>query len=123
MDEWTELALSVDVTPAGQAVLVAALGEAERQADALLGRWPAPGSIEWHAEEGTDVPLRRERAWQLLQLRIGLAAGLDVFPTVLGLRRHGATWEEIAAASGTTRQSAHERWAARVAELIGPAHA
>lgn len=119
MDEWTETALSVDVASAGQAVLVAALAEAERQADALLGRWPAPGSIEWHAEEGTETPVRRERAWQLLQLRIGLAAGLDVVPTVLGLRRHGATWEEIAAAAGTTRQSAHERWAARVAGLLG----
>ena len=119
MDDVIELALSVDVTAAGAAVQVAAVAEAGRQADAVLGAWPAPGSIEWHAEEGTEVPLRRERAWQLLQLRIGLAAGLDPFPTVLGLRRHGATWEQIASAAGTTRQSAHERWASRIAALLG----
>jgi len=63
--------------------------------------------------------VRRERAWQLLQLRIGLGAGLDPLPTLIGLRRHGSTWEEIARAAGVTRQSAHERWAARVHAVIG----
>jgi hypothetical protein len=119
MDDWVELALSVDVTAAGAAVQVAAVEEAGRQADALLGEWPRPGSIEWHAEEGTATPLLRERAWQLLQLRIGLAAGIDALPTVLGLRRHGATWEEIARAAGITRQRAPERWAAKLATLLG----
>ncbi|MBW0114985.1 hypothetical protein [Pseudonocardia abyssalis] len=113
-------ALEIDVTAAAAAVQVAAVGEAGRQADALLGAWPAPGSVEWHAEEGTDAPRRRERAWQLLQLRIGLGAGLDPLPTVLGLRRHGATWEEIATAAGTTRQAAHERWAGPVREILEP---
>lgn len=120
-DDWTARALDVDVTTASAAVQVAAVGEAGRQADLLLGRWPAPGSVEWHAEEGTDVPRQRERAWQLLQLRIGLGAGLDPWPTVLGLRRHGATWDEIARAAGVTRQAAHERWSGRVNALLrGP---
>lgn len=114
------LALDVDVTAAAAAVQVAAVGEAGRQADTLLGRWPVPGSVEWHAEVGTDAPRLRERAWQLLQLRIGLGAGLDPLPTVLGLRRHGATWEQIAAAAGTTRQAAHERWAPQVRAVLDP---
>ncbi len=117
--DWTELAMDVDVTAAAAAVQVAAVREAGRQADAILGAWPIPGSIEWHAEEGTGIPVRRERAWQLLQLRIGLGAGLDPLPTLIGLRRHGSTWEEIARAVGITRQSAHERWAARVHAVIG----
>ncbi|WP_308283201.1 hypothetical protein [Pseudonocardia nigra] len=92
--------------------------EAGRQADALLGEPPIPGSVGWHAEEGTDAPVRRERAWQLLQLRIGLAAGMDPLPVLVGLRNHGATWEQIARAAGVTRQSAHERWAGRVAAVL-----
>ncbi len=120
MDDWVELALTADVTAAGAAVQVAAVSEAGMQADALLGQPPVPGSIEWHAEEGTAVPVQRERAWQLLQLRIGLAAGMDPIPVLIGLRNHGATWEEIARAAGVTRQSAHERWASRVAAILLP---
>jgi hypothetical protein len=121
--EWVELALSVDVTAAAAAVQVAAVTEAGRQADAILGEPPLPGSVEWHAEDGTDVPVQRQRAWQLLQLRIGLGAGLDPLPTLVGLRRHGATWEQIARAAGVTRQTAHERWAAKVAAILEPEHA
>ncbi len=120
MDDWLRTALSADVTAAAAAVQVAAVTEAGRQADALLGEPPLPGSTEWHAEEGTGVPARRQRAWELLQLRIGLGAGLDPLPTLVGLRRGGATWEQIAGAAGVTRQSAHERWASRVAEILEP---
>jgi hypothetical protein len=118
-DDLVAIALTVDVTAAAGAVQVAAVTEAGRQADALLGEPPLPGSLEWHAEEDTDMPLWRERAWQLLQLRIGLGAGMDPLPVLIGLRRHGATWEEIAQAAGVTRQSAHERWAGRVADVLG----
>ena len=118
--DWVDLALTVDVTAAAAAVQVAAVTEAGRQADAILGEPPLPGSVEWHAEEGTDVPVRRQRAWELLQLRIGLGAGLDPVPTLVGLRRHGATWEQIAQAAGITRQSAHERWAAKVTAILEP---
>lgn len=118
MNEWIETAMTADVTAAGAAVQVAAVTEAGRQADALLGEPPVPGSVEWHAEEGTDAPVRRERAWQLLQLRIGLAAGMDPLPVLIGLRNHGATWEEIALAAGVTRQTAHEKWAPRVNALL-----
>jgi hypothetical protein len=120
MDDWIEIALTVDVTPAAAAVQVAAVTEAGRQADALLGEPPLPGSLEWHAEEGTDAPARRQRAWELLQLRIGLGAGLDPLPVLVGLRRTGATWEEIGRAAGITRQSAHERWAGQVAAVLEP---
>lgn len=124
MDDFIRAVLDADVTAAAAAVQVAAVTEAGRQADALLrtaglGEWPVPGSIEWHAEEGSDVPVRRGRAWQLLQMRIGLGAGLDPLPTLIGLRRHGSTWEEIARAAGMTRQSAHERWASRVHAVLG----
>ncbi len=119
-DDWTRLANDVDVTAAVAAVQMAAVTEAGRQADAILGSWPGPGSLEWHAEDGTDVPVRRGRAWQLLQLRIGLGAGLDPLPTLIGLRNHGATWDEIARAAGVTRQAAHERWASRVRAILEP---
>jgi hypothetical protein len=115
-----DLALTVDVTAAAAAVQVVAVTEAGRQADAILGEPPLPGSVEWHAEEGTDVPVQRQRAWELLQLRIGLGAGLDPLPTLVGLRRHGATWEQIAQAAGITRQSAHERWAVKVTAILEP---
>lgn len=118
MNEWIETAMTADVTAAGAAVQVAAVTEAGRQADALIGAPPVPGSVEWHAEEGTEIPVLRERAWQLLQLRIGLAAGMDPLPVLIGLRNHGATWEEIAMAAGITRQSAHEKWAPRVNALL-----
>lgn len=121
MDDLVALALDVDVTAAAGAVQVAAVSEAGRQADAVLGAWPVPGSVEWHAEEGTDRPRQRERAWQLLQLRIGLAAGMDPLPVLIGLRRHGASWEQIARAAGVSRQSAHERWAGRVGAVLAGA--
>lgn len=79
-----------------------------------------PGSLGWHAEEGTDAPARRQRAWELLQLRIGLDAGLDPLPVLVGLRRAGASWGQIGRAAGISRQSAHERWAARVAAVLEP---
>ena len=120
MTDWITIALDADVTAAASAVQVAAVEEAGRQADALLGAWPVPGSVGWEAEQGTDAPVRRERAWQLLQLRIGLGAGLDPLPTLIGLRHHGATWEEIARAAGVTRQTAHERWAGRVRAVLEP---
>jgi hypothetical protein len=120
MDDWIEFALTADVTAAAAVVQVAAVTEAGRQADALLGEPPIPGSLEWHADEGSEAPARRQRAWELLQLRIGLGAGLDPLPVLVGLRRTGATWEQIGRVAGITRQSAHERWAAQVAAVLEP---
>ncbi|MGH8967772.1 MAG: hypothetical protein ACRDXB_20960 [Actinomycetes bacterium] len=111
-------ALTVDVTAAAAAVQVAAVTEAGRQADAVLGEPPVPGSVEWHAEQGTGAPVHRQRAWELLQLRIGLGAGMDPLPVLVGLRRAGVTWEEIGQAAGITRQSAHERWSRQVAAVL-----
>ncbi|MEK6438433.1 hypothetical protein [Pseudonocardia sp. T1-2H] len=70
------------------------------------------------AEEGTGLPALRERAWQLVQLRMDLAAALDPFGNLIALRRGGATWELIGKAAGVSRQSAHERWPARVTEVL-----
>jgi hypothetical protein len=120
MNDWIDIALGVDITPAAAAVQVAAVTEAGRQADALLGEPPLPGSLEWHAEEGSGAPAQRQRAWELLQLRIGLGAGLDPLPVLIGLRRAGASWEQIGRAAGITRQSAHERWAAQVSAVLEP---
>jgi hypothetical protein len=118
VDDAIKIALTADVTVAAAAVQVAAVTEAGRQADVLLGEPPLPGSLEWHAEEGTDLPACRQRAWELLQLRIGIGAGLDLLPTLVGLRRGGVTWEQIGEATGMTRQSAHERWAAKVGAVL-----
>lgn len=43
---------------------------------------------------------------------------MDPLPTLIGLRHHRATWEEIARAAGMTRQSAHERWASQVRAVL-----
>ena len=64
------------------------------------------------------VAAREQRAWQLLNMRIQLAAGLDPFEEVLQLRRMGETWATIGRAAGMTRQSAHERWGQRVLSVL-----
>ncbi len=75
----------------------------------------------WTIWRAPDRPRQRELARQLLQLRIGLVAGLDPLPVLVGLRRHGASREQIARAAGVSRQSAHGRWAGRVTALLaGP---
>jgi len=118
VDELLERALTADVTEAAAATALAAVREAERYADVLVGVPPLPGTRAWEDEQGTDLPDRRERAWQIAQLRIELAAGVDPLPTLIGLRRTGATWELVGRAAGISRQSAHERWARRVAEVL-----
>jgi hypothetical protein len=114
MDDLLERALHANVDGAAAAVTLAAVAEAERWADAVIGVPPLPGTPEWAAEQGTDLPARRERAWQIVQLRVELAAGMDPLRTLVGLRRTGATWDLIGKAAGISRQSAHERWAARL---------
>jgi hypothetical protein len=113
MAELVERACAVDVDAAVDAVREAAVGEAGRQADRLLGGRPLPGTPQWEDERG-ERATERDLATQLLQLRIELTVGLDPFGTVLGLRRSGATWGLIARAAGVTRQAAHERWGRRV---------
>ncbi len=51
-----------------------------------------------------------------LKVLMGLRTSLDeaIVAAVAGVRASGATWEEIGALTGTTRQAAHLRWAARV---------
>ncbi|MEQ3551497.1 hypothetical protein WIS52_13570 [Pseudonocardia nematodicida] len=110
--------LTLDVSAAARAVTAAAVAELDRHADAIAGVPPLPGTPEWDAEEGTDAPARRETAWQLAAFRIALAAGLDPLPQLIGLRRIGVSWETIGGAAGITRQSAHERWAGRVAAVL-----
>jgi len=114
MDELLDRALSAEVTEAASAVVQAATTEAERWADRVIGAPPLPGTPEWEAEQGTDLPARRERAWQIVQLRVELAAGIEPIGTLVGLRRTGATWELIGRAAGISRQSAHERWSAKL---------
>ncbi|NUO55396.1 MAG: hypothetical protein HOV71_12240 [Hamadaea sp.] len=113
-----EKACTTDIGPAVTAAGLAAVNEASRQADRILGPRPLPGTPEWEAEQG-DAATTRDIATGLLQLRIELALGLDPFGTVLGLRRWGATWELIARAAGVSRQAAHERWGKRVRETLG----
>lgn len=110
--------LTADITADAQAVTAVAVAELDRRADAIAGVPPRPGTPEWEAEQGTDAPARRETAWRLAAFRIGLAAGLDPLPNLIGLRHIGVSWETIGRAAGITRQSAHERWAGRVAAVL-----
>ncbi|MCP2326136.1 hypothetical protein HDA40_004643 [Hamadaea flava] len=113
-----EKACTTDIAQAVTAASLAAVNEASRQADRILGPRPLPGTPDWEAEQG-DPAIQRDIATGLLQLRIELALGLDPFGTVLGLRRWGATWELVARAAGVSRQAAHERWGKRVRETLG----
>jgi hypothetical protein len=122
MQNLMERALTVDVAEAAASTSLAAVQEAERHADAIIGVPPTPGTPEWDAEQGTDLPAQRERAWQVLQFRIELAAGIDPVRTLVGLRRTGTTWDLIGRAAGVSRQSAHERWARRVADVLERGH-
>ncbi|GAA3749216.1 hypothetical protein GCM10022225_36900 [Plantactinospora mayteni] len=115
-----QTALTVDVAPAAVASANAAVNEASRQADLLIGGRPVPGSPEWTAEQEGPAGRQREVASQLLHFRIVLAAGVDPFASVVGLRRWGVTWELIARAAGVSRQAAHERWGRRVLEVLDP---
>ncbi len=101
-----------------RAVTAWTYAELDRRADAIAGVPPVPGTPEWEAEQGTDAPLHRETAWRLAAFRIGLAAGLDPLPHLVGLRHTGVSWDTIGRAAGITRQSAHERWAARVSAVV-----
>jgi hypothetical protein len=81
-------------------------------ADQILGR-PELGSPEWVAEQGAkDTPEGRARLaeWDLVKLRIYREAGTDPTGAAINARQHGASWADIGAACGTSRQAAHERW-------------
>lgn len=51
----------------------------------------------------------------LFELRGQLDSAIAV--GIAGIRRSGASWAEIGALTGTTKQSAFERWAPRVVQL------
>ncbi|HEY9311460.1 hypothetical protein [Williamsia sp.] len=118
MNELMERALTVDVEAAARAAMDAATIEVPRQVDELMGTGPLPGTPEWEAEEREGVSATRQLAWSLASLRVELAARLDPLPTVVGLRRIGATWELIARATGVSRQAAHERWGQKVLAVL-----
>ncbi|EGD56676.1 hypothetical protein [Gordonia neofelifaecis] len=111
-------ACSVDVTESSRRVLNAAATEAGRCADELIGTGPLPGTVEWDAEQGTEIPAQRMLAWQLVSLRVQFGAGLDCIETVIVLRTMAVSWEVIGRAVGMTRQAAHERWGARVKLIL-----
>jgi hypothetical protein len=71
----------------------------------MLGRMLAAGGrrvAESDAEEFGELAKLEELLRQVLE------------ESVRGMRRSGMTWEEIGQAGGTTRQAAHQRWAAKV---------
>lgn len=84
-------------------------------ANRVLDR-PAFASPEWQREAELDKadPERgqaRRREWHLTKLHICRAARLDPTGDAINARRAGASWVEIGAACGITRQAAHDRWA------------
>lgn len=50
----------------------------------------------------------------LFTIRVELERVVDA--TVVAARRTGFSWSEIASSTGTTKQTAHERWAGKVRE-------
>lgn len=118
MKDYVDGAMRIDVSSAALAVHNVAVDETRRQVDQLMGGRPVPGSPEWAAISGTTAGTQRELATQLLQLRIELTVGLDPLGTVVGLRRWGATWEQISHAAGASRQTAYERWGERVRDVL-----
>ncbi|MDN5914292.1 MAG: hypothetical protein L0I76_04160 [Pseudonocardia sp.] len=109
-----ERVAAADVAGHAAAVRHAAVLEVQARAHELVtALGAAAGDGEMRTEDGDP-----ERAWGLACLRIALAAGMDGLEDVIMLRRSGATWAQIGAAAGITRQSAHERWNARVTEVL-----
>lgn len=113
-----EQAFDIEIDSGVRAVINSAATEAGRFADSVIGPGPLPGTAEWEAEQGTEAPAERAVAWQLVSLRVQLAAGLDGLETVVVLRGQGATWAAIGRAVGMSRQSAHERWGARTLSVL-----
>lgn len=116
-----EEACRCDIDSGVRAVIDGAAIEAGRFADAVIGTGPLPGTAEWEAEQATEQPGERAIAWQLVSLRVQLAAGLDGIETVIVLRVQGATWAVIGRATGMSRQSAHQRWGAHATAVLDPA--
>lgn len=118
--KFEDAVIQAEIGSAVRDVINAGAAEAGRWADEIIGVGPLPGTKEWDAEQSTTVPAERTSAWHLLSLRIQLSAGLEGLETVVVLRMHGATWASIGRATGMSRQSAHERWGARVATILDP---
>lgn len=114
MNSLIEQVAASDVTGHAAAVRTTAVLEVQARAHDLV---TALGATAGDGEAST-VDGDPERAWGLACLRIALAAGMDGLEDVIMLRRSGATWAQIGAAAGITRQSAHERWNARVMGVL-----
>jgi hypothetical protein len=88
-------------------------------ADRTLRR-PRPGTAQWEAffaERDTADGLAEAAEWHLTKLRIARVADVDATGSVIGARRRGATWKQIGAACGISRQAAHDRWSRYVDNL------
>jgi hypothetical protein len=118
--DYRTLIAQADISNAVRGVINAAALEAGRFADSIVGTGPLPGTPDWDQEQGTSAPADRTLAWHLLSLRVQVAAGLGGIETVIVLRMQGATWAAIGEAVGMSRQSAHERWSARVTGVLDP---
>lgn len=112
MNSMIERLGAADVAGHADAVRLAAVQEVQTQADALVT------ALRLGEDDGEGEGADPQRPWALACLRIALAAGMDGVEDVVLLRRSGATWAEIGAAAGITRQSAHERWNARVVAVL-----
>lgn len=96
------------VDQAVEAVVGAAVVEAQQQAEVLAGS----------AHAGRALPTGLVGRSDLINLHLQARAGLDVGREVALLRRQGVTWAQIGAATGMARQSAHERWSETVAMIL-----
>lgn len=101
---------SAELAEACQAVVHTAVTEAQRQAAGLVAR---PETLI-----RSGLPAQVAASESLLSLYLQSAAGLDVTIEVAMQRRFGATWHQIGAATGMTRQSAHERWSTSSRALL-----
>ncbi|MBW0104225.1 hypothetical protein [Pseudonocardia sp. KRD291] len=113
MNSLIEQVAASDVTGHAAAVRTAAVLDVQARAHRLVAALDPATDGPGRADGGDP-----ERAWGLACLRIALAAGMDGVEDVVMLRRSGATWAQIGAVAGITRQSAHERWNARVLEVL-----
>lgn len=96
------------VDRAVNAVTDAAVVEAQHQAQELARS----------ATAAAHLPVGVAGNEELISLLLQARAGLDVGREVVLLRRQGATWAQIGAATGMARQSAHERWSETVVAIL-----
>lgn len=107
----TTLPEEEDIGAAVSDLNLALLRQCRNTATELMERAAADGQLP---EMSVD---QRATHLSLIQLRLMVKIGYNLLGAVAEARARKATWEQIAAAFGTTRQAAYHRWSGPVRQM------